>query len=140
MPEDIQLPEVSCLVICNKKPVLRFLAGPQELAFRIPQSLDMWSLAYERDDDFMTPLFDTERVVIFRRTERFPWRASDQMDIDANIFAYQPAIYHYVHLGPGWESRSVDLYWGLIRAAIALNREQNPMLAMVYESALAGSK
>jgi len=135
----IELPEVSCQLFCGYKRIVHFSTDPQELPFKIPRSLDIWSLALDYDGFAETPLFDCERVVVYRSSERCPWRSTDQIGLVIDRIPISKGE-HFVLLGPGWEGNAVDLYWGLIRKAILLNRQTRPLLAMVYESALAGSK
>jgi len=116
------------------------MATPESLPTDVPRFLDRWSMMVVLCDGVWTPFFDTERVVIYRSDADFPWMASDKCSLEDSAFAGQPGIDAYLHLGPGWEGHAVDLYWGLCRAAIRAAKDEDPMLAMVYEAALVGSK
>jgi hypothetical protein len=141
MSETIRLPEVACQLFCGYGRVIHFKTDPQELPFRIQQGLDIWGLALDHEGLAQTPLFDCERIVLYRRSNPCPWRACDRIDSTLDYHSIPiRGTEQYILLGPGWESNATDIYWGLIRKAIMLNRETDPMLAMVYESALVGSK
>lgn len=141
MTELAKLPEVACQLFCGHGRPIHFAADPQELPFKIQQGLDVWTLTLDHDGFPETPLFDCERVVLYRFNARQPWMATDRKGANVSLGHEIPHVAdNYVLLGPGWESNAIDIYWGLIRKAIQLNRETNPLLAMVYESALAGSK
>jgi hypothetical protein len=145
MREAVRLPEVACQLFCGRDRTTHFKTDPQELPFKIPQSLDVWGLAMDHKGSAQMPLFDCERIVLYRRSNPCPWRACDRIgsapgDPLIPTRGTDQQIIQYVLLGPGWESSAIDIYWGLIRKAIMLNKEADPMLAMVYESALVGSK
>ena len=141
MNEIPELPEVACQLFCGYGRTIHFRTTPQELPFKIEKGLDVWTLTLDYDGSPETPLFDCERVVLYRHNAQQPWLATDRRGANVSIGHEIPhTADNYILLGPGWEANAIDLYWGLIRKAIWMNRETNPLLAMTYESALEGSK